>query len=148
MGRRGGLPAEIQPPSTTGIGGAITVCKGELKGQLTMLQGGQWPLMLTRVAWGWRTRRRGRSLMLGWTATGIDAGGQDQQHRPAGQLYIHGEDEQPFPSHRKLTRNTLIVNFVEKGNRVAFTGTIVDGVIRTVLEAVDDTLGAITYRSW
>ncbi|MHC9531774.1 hypothetical protein, partial [Prescottella equi] len=29
------LPAEIQPPSTTGIGGAITVCKGELKGQLT-----------------------------------------------------------------------------------------------------------------
>ncbi|NKZ71953.1 hypothetical protein GTA09_21085 [Rhodococcus hoagii] len=40
------LPAEIQPPSTTGIGGAITVCKGELKGQLTRLQGGQWPLMV------------------------------------------------------------------------------------------------------
>ncbi|NKZ71954.1 hypothetical protein GTA09_21090 [Rhodococcus hoagii] len=46
------------------------------------------------------------------------------------------------------------MNFVEKGNRVAFTGTIIDGVIRTLLEAVDDTLGAITYpilgedRAW
>ena len=150
------LPAEIQPPSTTGIGGAITVCKGELKGQLTRLQGGQWPLMVD-------PRGMGLADTSPWTITDarMDRYWDVMQEVcktnnivPQVNLYIHGEDEQPFPNHKKLTRNTLIVNFVEKGNRVAFTGTIIDGVIRTLLEAVDDTLGAITYpilgedRAW
>ncbi|OQQ32254.1 hypothetical protein A6411_10635 [Prescottella equi] len=171
------LPPEIQPPSTTGIGGAITVLKGELQGQLFRLQGSLWSIpkgnlfdlrtwnVFRNALWPLMVDPRGVGLAdtSPWTITDarMDRYWDVMQEVcktnnivPQVNLYIHGEDPQPFPNHFKLDRNTLIVNFVEMGNRVAFTGTVADGVIRTLLEVADDTLGAITYpilgedRAW
>ncbi|MBM4608537.1 hypothetical protein GS416_11705 [Rhodococcus hoagii] len=66
---------------------------------------------------------------------------------PQVNLYIHGEDEQPFPNHKKADPKHADRELRREGQRVAFTGTIIDGVIRTLLEAVDDTLARSPIRS-
>lgn len=109
------LPPELQPQSTTGIGHPVVVLKGELKGQLTRLQGGQWPLMVNP-----RNTIQNRSAatitdarMDKFSDVMVDVC-KTENIVPKIDLYIHGEDEQPFPEKVKLTRNTLIVDFVEK----------------------------------
>lgn len=167
------LPPEIQPPSTTGIGGAITVLKGELAGQLVRLQE---PLrkvnlfdpktwnLFRNAFWPLAVNPRGVGLAdtSKWTITDarMDRYWDVMQDVcktnnivPKVDLYIHGEDPQPFPEFMKLDRNTVVVDFVEKGNDYVFTGTIVDGIIRSGLEFADNALGAIVYpilgdRGW
>lgn len=60
-------------------------------------------------------------------------------------LYIHGEDPQPFPEFVTLERTTLIADFVRKGDPVAFTGNAIGGLIRTGIEMAQDAIEWVTY---
>lgn len=54
-------------------------------------------------------------------------------------------DEQPFPEFAVLTEPKLIIDFVEKGEPVGWTGTIVDGLLRTGIETAADALSWVLY---
>jgi hypothetical protein len=54
-------------------------------------------------------------------------------------------DEQPFPEFCHLDRPRLIFDFVEKDAPAAFTGTLVDGLLRTGLKMADDSINWILY---
>lgn len=130
------LPPELQPQSTTAMGHPVPVLKGELGGQLARLQGSLysipkgnlfdmktwnvfrnafWPLMINprntiqkRSSWTITDARMDKfsDVMVDVCKT--------ENIVPTIDLYIHGEDPQPFPEKIKLDRNTLIVDFVEK----------------------------------
>lgn len=61
------------------------------------------------------------------------------------QFFDPDVDEQPFPEFIHLDSPRLIIDFVERGNPVGWTGTIVDGFLRTGAELVSDALGAVFY---
>lgn len=129
-------PAWLQPESTTGIGHPITVLKGELGGQLFRLQApGRWVPRFN--LFNMSTWRRNREwfwpLMINprnrnpksskWVITDARMDKfsdvmvevcKTENIVPTVDLYIHGEDEQPFPEFIELDRNTLIVDFIEK----------------------------------
>lgn len=60
-------------------------------------------------------------------------------------IYIHGEDPQPFPEFVILERTTFIANFERKGDPLAFTGNAIDGLIRTGKAMAKDSLEMVTY---
>lgn len=61
------------------------------------------------------------------------------------EIYIHGESEQPFPDIMILDRTTIIIDIVQKADLRAFTGTFVDGIIRSGLEILDSGLSWLAY---
>ncbi|MGF7124026.1 hypothetical protein [Rhodococcus sp. BE178] len=130
------LPPELQPHSTTGVGRAITVLKGELAGQLVRLQGSLYSIpkgnlfdmrtwnIFRNAFWPLMINPRG---LIGDKSPGVITDARMDKYWdvmqevcktenivPKIDLYIHGEDEQPFPELFKLDRNTLIVDFVWK----------------------------------
>ncbi|MCF8605158.1 hypothetical protein L5I01_17525 [Gordonia sp. HY442] len=54
-------------------------------------------------------------------------------------------DPQPFPEFAVLTEPKLIIDFVEKGAPVGWTGTLIDGFFRTGLAMADDFMQWILY---
>lgn len=163
------FPPEFQPSKfATGIGGAVTVCKGLLFGNLIRLQAplfsiptgnlfefGTWNL-LRNALWPIIVNPRGTGFSdtSRWAAVSarmdkyLDVAQEVCELNNISitmDLFIYGEDEQPFPEYAHLDRNTLIVNFVEKGPHFSFTGTVIDGLIRTVVEMADDAINWVTY---
>lgn len=61
------------------------------------------------------------------------------------QFFDPDVDEQPFPEFAILDDCKLIIDFVEKGAPVGWTGTLIDGFFRTGLEMADDALQWILY---
>lgn len=130
------LPPELQPQSTTGVGRSVTVLKGELAGQLARLQGSLYSIpkgnLFNMRTWNifrnafWPLMINPRGLATdrsNWTITDARMDKysdimtevcKTENIVPKIDLYIHGEDDQPFPELFKLDRNTLIVDFEEK----------------------------------
>ncbi|NKU21754.1 hypothetical protein GS907_24650 [Rhodococcus hoagii] len=164
-----GMPAEFQwPKEWIGIGPSISLLKfwfllpnlARLQGLITLpdrsellnlsawnlLRNAQWPLMVRPSSIIHDTSKL--------TALGVrmdDAGAafsdilKTEGLQLTFELYVHGESEQPFPDVMKLTRTTLIIDIVEKADLRAFTGTVVDGIIRTGVELLDDGLSWLAY---
>lgn len=128
-------PAWLQPQSTTGIGDPITVLKSELAGQLFRLQApGRWIPRFNLFSMStWRRNRdafwplminpRSQKATGKWVITDARMDKfsdvmvevcKTENIVPTIDLYIHGEDPQPFPEMIELDRNTLIVDFIEK----------------------------------
>lgn len=59
-------------------------------------------------------------------------------------LWLPG-DEQPFPEFMRLSEPKLIVDITPSPREVTFTGTLVDGVIRELIQLADDAFDWITY---
>lgn len=121
------LPAEFQPSKVRAvIGPAATVCAAIMIPELQRLQGGLWPIMTHArfyretddTAWTNGAYRMDKvyDAVLDICET------ENLQIVPT--LYIHGEDEQPFPQHHVLDRTTLIFDFVPRTNAKDLTGSI------------------------
>ncbi|WP_027500401.1 Gp37-like protein [Rhodococcus sp. UNC363MFTsu5.1] len=159
---------ELQPKEHIGIGGSVTVLKEALQGNLFRLQGSLWSIptgdLFKPSTWNlarnalWpmmvNPRRMGFRDASKWTtiACRMDAFmdiAQDvcksENISMTVDIVFPDEDPQPFPELYHLDRPTIIFDFVEKGSRFAFSGTIVDGFLRTVHEMVEDALAWITY---
>lgn len=130
------LPPELQPQSTTAMGHPVTVLKGELAGQLARLQGSLYSIpkgnLFDMKTWNvfrnafWPLMINPRNTIMNkgrWTITDARMDKfadvmtevcKTENVVPKVDLYIHGEDPQPFPEKIKLDRNTLIVDFIEK----------------------------------
>lgn len=142
------LPAEFQPSKFRApIGPAATVCADIMIPELQRLQGGLWPIMTHArfyrepdgTTWTNGTYRMDK---VSDAITEIcDA--ENLQIVPT--LYIHGEDEQPFPQHHVLNRTTLIFDFVPRTHSEAISGTVVGGLIRTGLEIAKDLIEWVAY---
>lgn len=61
------------------------------------------------------------------------------------QFFDPDVDEQPFPEFIVLDKPKLIIDFVEKGTPVGWTGTLLDGFFRTGIEMATDMLGWALY---
>lgn len=61
------------------------------------------------------------------------------------QFFDPDVDEQPFPEFGTLDEPKLIIDFVEKGQPVGWTGTLLDGFFRTGVEVASDGLGWVLY---
>lgn len=142
------LPPEFQPSKWfMPIGPAATVCSEIAKSTFTRLQGGQWPLMVhprfgrevDPTSWTSGTYRMDKA----YDAIKEICDAEDVQIVPT--LYIHGEDEQPFPQWQVLHRTTLIFDFVPRINSKAITGTITGGLLRTGIEIAKDVLEWVAY---
>ncbi|WP_458681957.1 Gp37-like protein [Prescottella equi] len=129
-------PAELQPESTTAMGHPVRVLKNELAGQLFRLQApGRWIPRINLLnmstwrrnrEWFWPLMINPRNTIVNRSAWTITDARMDkfsdvmvevcktENIVPKVDLYIHGEDPQPFPEFIELDRNTLIVDFVEK----------------------------------
>ena len=134
------LPPEWQPSKNRmRLGPAATVCAAIMIPELQRLQGGLWPIMTharfyrstDHTAWTSGVYRMDKA----YDAVKEICDAEDLQIVPT--LYIHGEDEQPFPQWHVLDRTTLIIDFVPRINDRAITGTVVDGLLRTGLEVAE-----------
>lgn len=163
------FPAEFQPSKEhVKVGGACTILKEQLAGNLIRLQGplfaipagklfdlstwnilrnAFWPMMVN-------PRRTGLADTSPWTVTSAKMDKfsdiaeevcRAENLSPTIDWFIPGEDPQPFPEFAKLDRVTMICDFVQNDPGFAFTGTIVDGLLRTGLKMADDALEWITY---
>lgn len=162
-------PAEFQlPKEWVGIGPAISLLKywfilpnlvrlqaplyGLPDGDLLSLQtwnlvrNAQWPIMVKPTSIIHDTSK------IVALSTRFDVGGQavgdilkTEGLQLTTEIYIHGESEQPFPDIMILERTTIIIDIVEKADLRAFTGTFVDGIIRTGLEILDGGLSWLAY---
>lgn len=163
------FPPEFQPSKDDiEMGGACTVLKKQLQGNLIRLQAPLWSIppgnlfdpntynLLRNALWPMivNPRRTGLFDTSKWTITSarmdkfsdiVEEVCRAENLTPVVDWFIPGEDEQPFPEFMTLDRVTMVVDFVENGNTFAFTGTVVDGFIRTALELADDALDWITY---
>lgn len=143
-----GLPPEFQPSKwRSPIGPAATVCANIMIPELQRLQGGLWPIMTHArfyrepdgTSWTNGTYRMDK---VSDAVTEIcDA--ENLQIVPT--LYIHGEDEQPFPQWHVLNRTTLIFDFVPRTHSEAISGTVTGGLIRTGIEVAKDVLDWVAY---
>ena len=143
-----GLPAEFQPSKYySPIGPAATVCAKTTMDNLHRLQGGLWPIMTHARFYrspdptNWTSGNYRMDRVLDAVTEICDA--EDLQIVPT--LYIHGEDEQPFPQWHVLNRTTLIFDFVPRTNAKALTGNIVDGLFRTGIEIAKDLIEWVVY---
>ncbi|WP_264885674.1 hypothetical protein [Dietzia sp. NCCP-2495] len=136
-----GLPAEFQPSKwRMPIGPAATVCAAIMIPELQRLQGDLWPIMTharfyrepDNTSWTNGVYRMDKV----YDAVLDICEAENLQMVPT--LYIHGEDEQPFPQHHVLHRTTLIFDFVPRSNSRAFTGTLSGGLLRTGIEIAQD----------
>lgn len=163
-----GMPAEFQAPKEwIGIGSARSLIKfwylmpnlarlqgfsGLPDGDLLSLQSwnllrnAQWPLMVRPSSVIHDTSK------VVAMATRFDVAGdaiadilKTEGLQLVTELYIHGESEQPFPEIMMLDRTTLLIDIVEKADLRVFTGTALDGIIRTGLEILDDGLSWLAY---
>lgn len=132
-----GLPPEFQPSKHRAvIGPAATVCAQIVIPELQRLQGGFWPIMTharfyrepDHTEWTNGVYRMDRVF----DAVTEICEAENLQIVPT--LYIHGEDEQPFPQHHVLDRTTLIFDFVPRAHSEAISGTVANGLIRTMIE--------------
>ncbi|MDZ4233991.1 MAG: hypothetical protein U1C73_09570, partial [Dietzia sp.] len=129
------------------LGPAASVCADITRSTLTRLQGGQWPLMvhprfeheIDPTPWTSGTYRMDKN----YDAVKEICDAEDLQIVPT--LYIHGEDEQPFPQWQVLHRTTLIFDFVPRINQRAITGTVTGGLLRTGIEVAKDLLEWVVY---
>lgn len=142
------LPPEFQPSKWFGpIGPSATVAATVILRNLERLQGGLWPVMTharffrTPDGTPWTSPTYRMDEVYGAVKEICDA--EDLQIVPT--LYIHGEDEQPFPQWHVLDRTTLIFDIVPRFNDHSFTGTIADGLIRTGLQIAEDVLQWVAY---
>lgn len=143
-----GLPPEWQPSKwRSPIGPAATVCAQISMENFNRVQGGLWPLMTharfyrTKDTTEW-THGNYRMDKLLDAVTEIC---ETHDLQPVANLYIHGEDEQPFPQWHVLNRTTLIFDFVPRTHSKAVTGTIVEGLFRTGIEIAKDLLEWVFY---
>ena len=143
-----GLPPEWQPSKwRSPIGPAATVCAQITMESLIRVQGGLHPIMTharfyrTTDTTRWTHGNYRLDRVLDAVTEICEA--EDLQIVPT--LYIHGEDEQPFPQWHVLDRTTLIFDYVPRTHDKAITGTIVDGLIRTGVEIAQDLLEWVTY---
>lgn len=143
-----GMPAEFQPSKYfSPIGPAATVCAQVTMANLQRLQGGLWPIMTharfyrTQDPTAWTSGNYRMDRVFDAVAEICEA--EDLQIVPT--LYIHGEDEQPFPQWHVLDRTTLIFDFVPRTHANALTGNIVDGLFRTGIEIAKDLLDWVVY---
>lgn len=162
-------PAEFQlPKEWVGIGSAISLLKywfilpnlvrlqaplyglpdGDLLSLQTwnLLRNAQWPIMVKPTSIIHDT-----SPIVA-LSTRFEVGGQavgdilkTEGLQLTTEIYIHGESEQPFPDIMILERTTIIIDIVQKADLRAFTGTFVDGIIRTGLEILDSGLSWLAY---
>ncbi|QOV99501.1 Gp37-like protein [Rhodococcus pyridinivorans] len=163
------FPPEFQPSKEhISIGGACTVLKEQLAGNLIRLQGPLWAIpsgnlfdpntwnLLRNAFWPMivNPRRTGFFDTSKWTITTarmdkymdiVDEVCRLENITPTIDWFIPGEDAQPFPEFAHLDRCTMVCDFVENDPGFAFTGTLIDGLIRTGLEMADDALEWITY---
>lgn len=163
------FPAEWQPSKEhISVGGACTVLKEQLQGNLIRLQAplfaipsgnlfdpqtynlfrnAFWPMVVDprrtgffdTSKWCMTTARMDKYMDL------VTEVCQAHNLSPVIRWFNPGEHEQPFPEHMVLDRPTMIVDFVENGNGFRFTGTVIDGLLRTGVELADDALEWITY---
>ncbi|MFF1531494.1 hypothetical protein, partial [Cellulomonas sp. NPDC058312] len=163
------MPAEFQlPKEWIGIGPAISLIKywyilpnlarlqapffslpdGDLLNlqSWNLLRNAQWPLMVKPTSVIHDTSN------ITAMATRFENGGdaivdilKTEGLQLTFDLYIHGESEQPFPEIMELTRTTMLIDIVQKADLRAFTGTVIDGIIRTGLEILDDGLSWLAY---
>ena len=142
------LPPEFQPSKwRLPIGPAATVCAAIMIPELQRLQGGLWPIMTHArfyrspdgTPWTSGTYRLDKVL----DAVKEICDAEDLQIVPT--LYIHGEDEQPFPQWHVLHRTTLIFDFVPRINSKSITGSVVGGLLRTGIEIAKDLIEWVTY---
>lgn len=143
-----GLPPEFQPSKWFApIGPAATVCCQVTLANLLRLQGGVWPVMTHArffrsrddTAWTSGTYRMDKVF----DAVKEIADAENLQIVPT--LYIHGEDEQPFPQWHVLDRTTLIFDFVPRAHDRTFTGTLTGGLLRTGIEVAKDLIEWVVY---
>ncbi|WP_047888535.1 hypothetical protein [Rhodococcus sp. ARP2] len=141
--------AEFQwPKNWFGLGGAISQLKDALEQNLRRLQGSKFhPIMVN-------PRGRGLTDTSGWTSTTArmtkymdlaqDVCSTENLVMTA-DLIDPEEDEQPFPEHRIIDRPTLVIDFKVSNQPTDFTGTVVDGILRTGLQMLDDAIEWISY---
>lgn len=143
-----GLPPEFQPSKYFApIGPAATVCCLITMSNLARVQGGLWPIMTHArffrarddTSWTSGTYRMDRVL------DAVTEICEAENLQIVATLYLHGEDEQPFPQWHVLDRSTLVIDFVPRTHDRAITGTIVDGLLRTGLEIAKDLLEWVAY---
>lgn len=112
-----------------------------------LLKNAMWPIMVN-------PRKKGLADGTEWTATTarmdkfIDVATdvcKAENIDMTWDLYIHGEDEQPFPEFFTLNRTTLIADFVRYGDPIAFEGNALTGLIRTGRKMAEDAIEWITY---
>jgi hypothetical protein len=163
------LPAEFQlPKEWIGIGPSASLIKyWYLMPNLARLQAPFWSLpdgdLMNLQSWNllrnaqWPIMVRPSSVIndtSGWTAmsTRMDVAGpafedvlKTEGLQLSFELYIHGEDPQPFPELMLLDRTTLLVDVVQKADLKSFTGTLLDGLIRTGVDMLDDGLSWLLY---
>ena len=142
------FPPEFQPSKwRSPIGPAATVCAAIMIPELQRLQGGLWPIMTharfyrTQDGTAWTSGTYRMDKVLDAVTEICEA--ENLQIVPT--LYIHGEDEQPFPQWHVLDRTTLILDFVPRAHSKAITGTVVGGLLRTGIEIAEDLLEWVTY---
>lgn len=163
------FPPEFQPSKEhIEVGGACTVLKNQLAGNLARLQAPLWAFpsgnlldpqtynLLRNAFWPMIVdpRRTGFFDTSDWTMTVAKMDKfsdlmvevcQTYNISPVITWFNPGEHEQPFPEFVKLDRPTMVVDFVQNADGFRFTGTIVDGLIRAAARMADDALEWITY---
>lgn len=164
-----GLPPEFQPIKYWfGLGPAASMCALALTANLVRLQGPLWSIPTGNLfaLESWNLIRNAlhplmvnpRNKFLGDTSRWDAASWRMDNALEAltevatandleivYQFFDPDVDTQPFPEFMTLDRPKLIFDFVEKGVPVGWTGTIVDGFLRTGIEAAGDLLGWVLY---
>ncbi|QDF17114.1 minor tail protein [Gordonia phage William] len=163
------LPAEFQPIKYWfGTGPSATMCALPLAANLVRLQGNlfsiptgnlfapdTWnivknamhPMMVNprNKVLGDTTKWDFASWRMDEALTAFTEVAQANDLQIVYQFFDPDVDEQPFPEFIHLDRPKLIFDFVEKGQPVGWTGTLLDGFFRTGIEMGTDLLGWVLY---
>lgn len=143
-----GLPPEFQPSKwRSPIGPAASVCAWITNENLRRVQGGKaWPVMVHPRLFNepdpstWTSGNYRMDKLLDALLEICET--EDLQI--VLDLFLPGEDEQPFSKYFNLTEPTLVVDFVPRMPLGSMAGTIQNGLFRTGVEILNDLVEWVT----